>query len=75
MNNTKQNKKAYYIIYRLEDNDIVNSYDSDNLNKIAEWLNITYKNTSQYIVKDLGDINSKLKYLYNHKYFIFKDYE
>jgi len=70
-----KNKNAYYIVYRVDGNDIINAYDSNNLKDVASWLDITYKNTSQYLVKDLNNINSKLKHLYNHKYFIFKDYE
>jgi len=71
----KTNKRAYYIIYRLDDNDIVNCYDSNNLHKVAEWLNINYNKTSYYLVKDINNINSRLRQIYNNKYFIFKDYE
>ena len=68
----------YFIIYEVKRNkegeviDITNKFDSDNLQTISEWLNLDYKNLSHYTVKDIDNINCRLK---DNKYFIFKDYE
>ena len=82
--------KKYYIIYEVVRNeegqvlDIINKYDNENTSKIAEWLQVDYKNINKYTIKELKeitnedtnqtylDINCKLK---ENKYFIFKDYE
>ena len=68
----------YYIVYEVVKNsegviiDLVNKYDSDNLQSISKWLNITYNHTSDYTAKDIDNITCKLK---DNKYFILKDYE
>ena len=66
--------KKYYVIYEIEEdtNDLQNKYDSSNLKKIAKWLDVDYSNISKYIVKDIDNINARLK---DNKYFIFKEYE
>ena len=68
----------YYIIYEVKKDmegniiDIVNKYDSSNLQDIGNWLDMDYKNLSHYTAKDIDNINCKLK---ENKYFILKDYE
>ena len=61
--------KKYYTIYEIdkETNDIVNTWESEKREDVANWLNIRLDNFSKYVAKNIDNITCKLK---NDKYFI-----
>lgn len=77
----KTNKKAFFIVYAIKENDIINMYDSDKLKDCADWCGIDYTNINKYVIKSLEDIEKirkkeeKQQYIEKNNYFIFKDYE
>ena len=63
------NMKKYYTIYEIdkETNDIVNTWESEKREEVANWLDIRLDNFSKYVAKNIDNITCKLK---NDKYFV-----
>lgn len=61
--------KKYYTIYEInkENNDIINTWESEKREEVANWLGIRLDNFSKYVTKNIDNITCKLK---NDKYFI-----
>ena len=61
--------KKYYTIYEIdkENNDIINTWESEKREEVANWLDIRIDNFSKYVAKNIDNITCKLK---NDKYFI-----
>ena len=55
--------KKYYTIYEIdkENNDIINTWESEKREDIANWLDIRLDNLSKYVAKNIDNITCNSK--------------